>query len=489
MKKSLHFLTLLLLLGAFSQANAQRYLTEIFSSASVTKDITYATNISVLTGMPASEDLKMDVYRPMGDTKTDRPLIVFSHTGSFLPTPANGTPTGSKRDSATVEMATQLAKRGYVVAVYDYRLGWNPVSPSQDVRTGTLLNAAYRGIQDTRTVLRYFRKDYSTNSNSYGVDTSKFIVMGQGTGGYMAYGAASLDKYSEIVLSKFLDVNANPYVDTSLSGNIWGTNTRPLNIANHASYSSNIAMGVSLGGAVGDSTWIEDGDAPVVAFHCVKDPFAPYGYGAVIVPTTLQFVVNVSGGGHVQKINQAYGNNDCYAIPAAGWTDPWTMGANAHNNGVEGIYPFFTPSLESGPWEWWDTSHVNNQAGLQTNPNMSKSKGLAYIDTIMGYANPRIVTCLGLDTSTISGVYDDILKGFLSVSPNPATNQMAVVLNHPTELIQALELRDLQGRLLKRINGINAQSYLLQRETEPAGLYLLKVISANSATTRKVMFN
>ena len=55
-------------------------------------------------------------------------------------------------------MATRLAKMGYVAAVASYRLGWNPVATTQTERVYTLINAAYRGVQDSRAAVRYFRK-------------------------------------------------------------------------------------------------------------------------------------------------------------------------------------------------------------------------------------------------------------------------------------------------------------------------------------------
>ena len=39
-------------------------------------------------------DLKMDIYKPKTsvDATTDRPVVVFIHTGNFLPPPINGSP-------------------------------------------------------------------------------------------------------------------------------------------------------------------------------------------------------------------------------------------------------------------------------------------------------------------------------------------------------------------------------------------------------------
>ena len=48
-----------------------------------------------------------DIYEPVGDTLTNRPVIIVSHTGSFLPPVANGQPTGSIKDSSIVEQCNR----------------------------------------------------------------------------------------------------------------------------------------------------------------------------------------------------------------------------------------------------------------------------------------------------------------------------------------------------------------------------------------------
>jgi hypothetical protein len=58
-----------------------------------------------------------------------------------------------------VEICTRLAKSGYVAIAATYRQGWLPLSENQNTVTGTLLQAAYRGIQDVRSLIRYLRKD------------------------------------------------------------------------------------------------------------------------------------------------------------------------------------------------------------------------------------------------------------------------------------------------------------------------------------------
>jgi acetyl esterase/lipase len=95
------FTIALLSLGlSVSAQKGNRYLDDVFSAVTVTSDVTYATNISILPmlqGLPPSPaTLKCDIYTPDGDTETNRPVIILVHTGSFLPPVLNGEPTGSK---------------------------------------------------------------------------------------------------------------------------------------------------------------------------------------------------------------------------------------------------------------------------------------------------------------------------------------------------------------------------------------------------------
>ena len=157
MKQNVHvFLFFLLLSGAFFKANAQeRYLDQVFSEVNVQKDVVYGVNATILlqrqVGEAVPQALRLDLYTPVGDTRTDRPLVIYLHTGNFLPWPQNGGASGTRSDSTVVDICTKLAKMGYVVASASYRLGWDPTNTVKDIRVFTLLNAAYRGVQDART--------------------------------------------------------------------------------------------------------------------------------------------------------------------------------------------------------------------------------------------------------------------------------------------------------------------------------------------------
>ena len=242
--KNLYFLSFILIciMGSLSTNAQVRYLDEITQSVDVVVNEVYGQNISVLTGAPALVPLVMDVYMPAGDSETERPVMIVPHTGNFLPQYFNGSVTGGKSDSIIVNICKSFAKRGYVAVAMTYRQGWLPLATNQDIRTGTLLQAVYRAVQDTRTCIRYFKYTANEEGNPWGVDPSKIAVFGVGSGGYLALVAATLDDYGEVTLDKFLDSLNTPYADTLLLGNFYGTTDAPLCNANFGNYDSDFQL-------------------------------------------------------------------------------------------------------------------------------------------------------------------------------------------------------------------------------------------------------
>ena len=181
--------TLLMVFAAIGLHAQERYLDEIFDNVVVTEDVEYAANISVLPALqgmpPMAIPQFMDVYEPEGDEETARPLILVFHTGNFLPQYLNGSALGTRKDSAVVELCERFARMGYVTASVDYRLGWNPLAGTQVERTFQLINAAYRGVQDSRTAARFFRMNAAEMDNTFGIDPDKIAMFGDGTGGYI----------------------------------------------------------------------------------------------------------------------------------------------------------------------------------------------------------------------------------------------------------------------------------------------------------------
>jgi acetyl esterase/lipase len=486
---------------------AQRYLEEVFDDVTVTSSVTYGVNATVLlyqlAGEAVPEELKMDIYEPAGDTETNRPVVLYFHTGNFLPHPQNQSPSGLRTDSTAVEICSRLARMGYVAASCDYRLGWNPVAPTQDERVFTLINAAYRGVQDCRTAIRFFRMTEAEQSNPYGIDPEKVVVWGQGTGGYISFAAASIDQYDDIVLPKFIrDVEVSPGVIVpvpmvleEVNGDIFGTSfgINPndgdtLCYPNHLSYDSDFNVAVNMGGACGDISWIDADDVPMISFQAPSDPFAPYTSGVLIVPGVNLPVVEVSGAYDVQEQLNLFGNNDVFLL-ADNYEQgiEYTNAANANNNGFNGLYPLIRPAgseTDSAPWEWWASTNPNNTAGLLTNPDMSADKGRAFIDSIMGYAIPRVTCVLNLPGNACTVGVDESEETTLAVFPNPARENVTFRANAP---IEAVSIYDLTGKRVFFRAGMNTSLWQMNESLPARGMYTVEIITDRGRAVEKLI--
>lgn len=560
MKKRLLFSSLMLVALFATQSHAQRYLTEIFTDAQIEtqSDITYATNIDFLTSStddqmqvaadllaiqtaltggnpippeffnpadPSTDikvtDIKMDIRKPLDseDPETMRPAIIFVHTGNFLPPIVNGGITGDKLDSAGVNLCKQWAKRGFVTANANYRLGWNPVSTDPDVRRGTLLNAVYRAIHDIKMCVRYLK----ANATELGIDTDKIVIFGQGSGGYVSNAYMTLDQISELFLDKFIDSNTgSSYVDVSIVGNIDAYGGL-LNLYQDQGISADVAFTANAGGALGDESWMEGGEPPHVSFHCVRDPFAPFDEGTVIVPTTNEDVVDVQGSNFFIQKAVDLGNNDVFVdFPSDPYTDrarelygetleyiyPAPNDEVTINATPEGLFPFVKPINElnvflneSGPWDWWDLAtlqvvveaynnatgasvdaNVLHQQGLAGNPGMGPTKGLTHIDTIQNYLVPRIVEALSLTTALDEVEEIDVN---LEVFPNPATDMVTVFTEGET--IDHIELYDATGRRVM-LDSANSDRYEIRRGDLESGMYVINLWIDGKRATSRIVF-
>ena len=537
MKKNIQNILVIALIFIGINTNAQtRYLDNMFDSVVVTSDIQYGTNISVLPMLqglaPMAMPILCDIYEPANDSMTNRPVVILIHTGSFLPAVLNGQATGSKSDLSVVENCTRWAKKGYVAVAMNYRQGWNPTSPDQNVRTSTILQAAYRGIQDAKAMVRYMRKTVAEDGNSYGIDDSKIVIGGQGTGGYLSMGYITLDTVSELYLPKFMDLTTTPptpFVFPPFFGNIDGTDSTYLpdfasptgqtvlwNIPNNPAYSNDVNMAFNLGGTLADLSWLDYTGIPLVSFHCENDPFADIDSGVIIVPTTGDIVItDVVGSRTAAHYNTLWGNNN--GFNQAGLNDTLTQMANNYNSArdsvhglvYDGLYVFQTPAPsttpnafgempyeESSPWDWWDNTTYDMMfqalngapAGygaansLLGAPNMSDSTGNLYLDTVHGYLNPRMYTTLGLGGSTTG--LTELADKTTEIYPNPANDNINIVSY--SQIIKDVEIYNISGQKVMS-KSFNSNTIKLNTNSLSTGVYIFNIKSNDTSVKRKVI--
>ncbi len=525
-----------LVVSALMSLNAQRYLTPQFTDVTKTTT-TYAGNFSVITlsvtGHTMRLPLRADVYQPTGDTASSRPLMIFLSTSNFLPKSARRNPLGDRTDSVAVEMCTRFAKLGYVTAAADYRMGWNPVAAQQTDRIYGLINAAYRGIQDARSAVRFFK----ANAAAFKVDTNRIMIMGEGTGGYIALGTAAFDKYSEILTTKnpqgkFIVSTPNgpiPMVIEAYNGDVNGARPDTTTISpagypypvgdslftpNWGRHTSNHRLTVNMGGALGDITWMDSLSTPLISIACPHDQNAPYRDGVLGVGigggVTLP-VVQVQGSHWVSQKADSLGVNNVFKKLTAAYDPYRTIARTRHDSryydDVFNVYgPGYASALfpiigrsknDSAPYQWWstDTNYITNpfgrdSAALAGNPGMSGAKARLYLDSIMTFIVPR--ACLGLDLKPCAGLVSGTrevlaLDAYLKLSPNPATD---VVRFESEEInpMRSIELYDMSGRLVVKQDNINQSNYTLQRNGLMHGMYVAKVRFDSGVLAKKLMF-
>jgi hypothetical protein len=360
-------------------------------------------------------------------------------------------------------------------------------------------------MQDAKTAVRFMRKSI-TEGNPYGINGDQIVIGGQGSGGYSALAYATLQETSEIQLLKFFNTETSMFmVDPAILGDFGGLGGNPaLNMDNHPGISDDISMIFNIGGALGDSSWLEPGEVPICCVHATQDPFAPYANGTVFVPGTSFAVVNVDGSGRVTELANQFGNNDVWLDPP--FTDPITnyaQGALAGtvNDGNEGLFPITALQNSSGAWEWWDEAVVTAGAtafgedpavvlanGYASNPvyqalgpAAGRLRALAYIDTLQSFITPRMYRALALDVSIDE---NSALAAGVEIYPNPVERNTQISSSQAT--IKTFVVYDNQGRIVR--NGtVNMGRFTFDREDLSAGSYYMELFFSEGSLTRKLI--
>lgn len=241
--------TIIAALAVFTNLSAQRYKDKIFTE--VTMDSVTYGSAKTYTGSP--QELKMNIFQPVGDTATNRPLLVLAHGGSFIG--------GNRYLPDVTYLCTEFAKRGYVCVSIQYRLGVNLQEILFDpTQAGPQFsNAVWRGTLDGRAAIRYLR----ANANNYKFSLGQVYVGGVSAGGVLGLHLAFLDTEAEVG-------NSNPPIDTISIGGIEGTSGTP-------GQNWKVKGVISLCGALGDVNWMKNNkNVSIFSVHGTKDQTVPY---------------------------------------------------------------------------------------------------------------------------------------------------------------------------------------------------------------------
>lgn len=238
---------LLLLTFILTDIYSQRYLTPVFSAATITKNIVYG---NALNYKKINKILKLDVYEPTGDTANKRLIIIYMHGGGF-------TDTNQTKSFPHIAMfCDSFARRGYVVASLDYRL-------DTAINNRAIINA----MHDARAAVRFFK----ANAAIYKIDTSKIFLGGESAGAINALSVNYIDQVSEL--------SYPPVAPYSTENTVEGSSGNP-------GYSSRTKATLCFCGGtktvlldpVFDTSAIQPADPALFQLHGTSDPLIPLPY-------------------------------------------------------------------------------------------------------------------------------------------------------------------------------------------------------------------
>jgi len=212
------------------------------------------------------QKLKLDVYFPnaSADPLAKRPLIVMIHSGGFY--------TGGRGHYRYY--CREFAKRGFVAATIDYRLGWDfglgkhyETYPASYLKSYPFncegdslssIKALYRALQDQKAAIR-FLVHYA---DTLRIDTD-YIFVGGGSAG--AVSSLGLQYFQQ----NFFDTE---FADLNLKDSLGLLDSA----TNSLTESFSLAGIISMWGAVPDTSLITAANSlPTLLIHCTGDSLVP----------------------------------------------------------------------------------------------------------------------------------------------------------------------------------------------------------------------
>ncbi len=176
-------LLVLLQASALSAQDCSIPFTEPLFGVQVESDVWYG-NATRYNG--GTDSLRLNLYKPVGDDQTERPLVVLIHGGGFH--------AGHRNDFNA--LAAGLAARGWAAATISYRLGFYGtwlLEPPYAHDPAEVHRAIYRAMQDTKGAVRFLKGRSAQDSTS----TTNVFLLGGSAGAIAALHAAYLDEDAE----------------------------------------------------------------------------------------------------------------------------------------------------------------------------------------------------------------------------------------------------------------------------------------------------
>lgn len=418
-----------------------------------------------------ADTLLLDIYKPAGDPNCLRPLLVLVHGGSWV--------AGSKYDSNIIYIAQEMAKKGYVVAAINYRLGMHKTSnynlywacnasisaPCAYVfDSSEVVRAIYRGMQDTKAAIRFMK----SRANIDSVDINNVFVAGESAGGFNALAAAYMVEESQ----KPVDCNSissatQPDSDLiyclpagySLSRPDLGSVEGSLHIG---SFNSTVKGVANFYGGMLDPDLISQSTSKpaIYLFHQGSDVVVDYNYNRVL-----------------GRINwECFSpTNICQLYP----NTPFAFGSEGIRRQLDSLgtnAPLFLADIV------YNYNYMNDciANGHSIDNVLLRSQHMAELFSLVIDSSGNIppMNCNVISVSEISEI--DVV-----VYPNP-TNSKLYIDHDPGLQIQKICLRDILGKELFTEKNNKNQLEINLPDKIQSGIYFLEVSFSTGIITKKV---
>lgn len=497
MKKTL--LILLITIQSICWAQDYRYTATLFPSSTPITNVIYGTAPAIngpfftVESSTANQNLIMDIYKPTGDTFSLRPAIIFAHSGGFL--------LGNRNVDDMETLCDFYAKKGYVTATIDYRMGFNLIGNTDLHST----RAVYRGLQDGRTAIRFLR----ANAALYGIDPTKIYFVGSSAGSFIGLHAIYLDTPSEIP-SQAGVVN---YINITPPFSHTTPNLGSLDIGNNLTFNGKPDAVVAMWGAIQSTNLITASNTtPVLLIHGEADSTvsfntaSPFGFSSL--PQTdgsnpINTKLDILGFTNKETYFVAGEGHEFYGTSNGTWDNG--TGGNSylplitdritqflwkqHKPLVD--YSWTTNSLSvsftdtsTGSLAWWwdfgDGTFSNDQNPTHVYASTGNYQVKLYIENNIKSWDEVTKTVIVAPLSTI----ENNVSGF-SIIPNPTKGDIQIKGTTNYNFLN-YQIYDVLGKLISEKQMTNRDE-VISLSSFTNGMYFLKITTENSNQTIKIV--
>lgn len=139
------------------------------------------------------------------------------------------------------------------------------------------------------------------------------------------------------------------------------------------------------------------------------------------------------------------------------------------------------PTSSTDPYLFLEVNGEGTNPGNTTSTTtIATEKGW---NVVKWQSTGNYVPIVGDGTGCITGI-NELSDIQLSVYPNPTSSEIHL---QSGEMILSLEVINMLGQIVERVENIKNQSFQLNIGNQKSGMYMLKVVTQNGYTTQKVM--